>query len=134
MNRKHRLFIENYILHKFDAPEAYQATYPKAERSTAYTQSCILLKNPKIKSGIDNRIKELNIDSIITRDFLLQKLVDLFNDPKTPRAVKVRCIELLGKANVIWADKIEHKGDVAPPTYVINTVNQTAPARVTKLT
>lgn len=74
-NKKHLEFISNYFLFRFNATDAYEATYPKATRESARRLGSQLLSNIDISEEITRRLKEKHL----TADIVLHHLAEQAN-------------------------------------------------------
>lgn len=74
-NKKHQEFINNLFLFRFNATDAYEATYPKATRESARREASRLLTNVDISEEITRRLKEKHL----TADMVLHHLSEQAN-------------------------------------------------------
>lgn len=123
MNERQRRFADEYII----SGNVYQSAL-KAGYSEAYakTQASKILENHRVKSYIDNRIKELEKDKIATQDEVLQYLTSVMRGEYTEQTLigtegfgqkitnidvgakdRIKAAELLGKRYRMWTDKQE---------------------------
>ena len=97
MNKKHKLFIEEYLTNGMNASAAYKTVY-KCSDATAGTNGNKLLQNTEIKKAIEEAQKDTVNRLQITRDELIQDLIDIKNSQKEgfpPTAIKA--IEVIAK-------------------------------------
>jgi len=65
---KHRLFVDEY-LQCWSAAEAYRRAYPKAAKSTSWTNGSLLLRKTEVRAAIETRLREkhMSADEVLGR-------------------------------------------------------------------
>lgn len=108
LSLKHKLFVENYIIHNFNATRAYRETYPKVKNdAVAGVNGHNLLKKPKIQVAVSKRMAEAAKNVEITPE---KVLTDLEHTRLAALGAKQYtaakgCSELQGKYLAMFTDK-----------------------------
>ena len=71
LNDKQQLFADKYI-ETLNATQS--AIYAGYSEKTAHVQGCTLLKNPKLKSYIEDRVEARKVETIASADEVLEFL------------------------------------------------------------
>lgn len=104
VEQRHRLFVDNLIKCKFNQTEAYRLTYPKSSKKSCEDNSSRLIGYDRVQKILEEKIAEIGIDDIITKELILQNLLSLAKTSKR-EADRIRAWELLGKYRTLWQDK-----------------------------
>lgn len=112
LNPNHQRFCEEYIT-DLSGPDAYQRTYPYADRSTAYSNSHKLLKDAQIRGQIQRLLDERATLTGITADRVLVSLWELSAvDPNEVVQVRVGCCRhCWGQSNGYQRTRAEYDRD-----------------------
>lgn len=71
---RHMAFVDNYFICGMNATEAYRRTYPKCKKDeSAWASASQLLREPKVRAAIDERMRELQM----TADEAVSRLSDM---------------------------------------------------------
>ncbi|HFM9842817.1 TPA: terminase small subunit [Streptococcus pneumoniae] len=123
---KQKRFADEYII-SGNATEAYKkAGYRVSSDRVAGVEGHKLLKNPKIKSYIDERLKQLNSEKIADQQEVLSYLTSVMRGETQEQTLisigelgqtitdidvgakdRIKAAELLGKRHRLWTDKVE---------------------------
>ena len=108
LTRKQNLFVDNYILTE-NAQKSYMIAYPKSNENTAGVNGHKLLKMEKIQAEIAKRKAEkINSPDIATAEDMFKLLTQMMFDPEVRPSDRMKAIELLGKNQALWVDRVEH--------------------------
>lgn len=119
-------FADEYI-RTGNITQSYLVAYPNVKsESSAAASGSKLLRLPKVKAYVDNRLKELKKDSIAEQDEILQFLTSVIRgdakgkiklgmgmgeekltDTEPSLQEKIKAAEQLGKRYGMWTDKQE---------------------------
>ncbi|HEL2164400.1 TPA: terminase small subunit [Streptococcus suis] len=123
---KQKKFADEYII-SGNATEAYKkAGYRVSSDRVASVEGHKLLRNPKIKTYIDERLKILESEKIATQEEVLTYLTSVMRgqtqeqilcsvgelgqqviDIEVGAKDRIKAAELLGKRHRLWTDKVE---------------------------
>lgn len=123
---KQKRFADEYII-SGNATEAYKkAGYRVSSDRVAGVEGHKLLKNPKIKSYIDERLKQLDSEKIADQQEILGYLTSVMRGETQEQTLisigelgqtitdidvgakdRIKAAELLGKRHRLWTDKVE---------------------------
>src|SRR5690606_29592986 len=104
-------FIEHYIISE-NATESYFRAYPKSNRATAGVNAHKLLKMDKITNEIARRKAELkNARHVASAEEILMRLTTMAFDPEVRPSEQLKALELLGKNQALWVDRVEHTNE-----------------------
>ena len=123
---KQKRFADEYII-SGNATEAYKkAGYRASSDRVAGVEGHKLLKNPKIKSYIDERLKQLDSEKIADQQEVLSYLTSVMRGETQEQTLisigelgqtitdidvgakdRIKAAELLGKRHRLWTDKVE---------------------------
>ena len=123
---KQKRFADEYII-SGNATEAYKkAGYSVSSDRVAGVEGHKLLKNPKIKSYIDERLKQLDSEKIADQQEVLSYLTSVMRGETQEQTLisigelgqtitdidvgakdRIKAAELLGKRHRLWTDKVE---------------------------
>ena len=123
---KQKRFADEYII-SGNATEAYKkAGYRTSSDRVAGVEGHKLLKNPKIKSYIDERLKQLDSEKIADQQEVLSYLTSVMRGETQEQILisigelgqtitdidvgakdRIKAAELLGKRHRLWTDKVE---------------------------
>lgn len=121
---KQRAFADAYIADPSNQGNAYLKVY-KCASSTATTQACEALKNPKIKNYIRAREHEIAKEAIkgvaFTREGWLNSLYEIAKKAADHGKFSsaIRAIELIGKSGGYVEDSLKLIGDENQPVQVV---------------
>ena len=106
-----RAFIEHYIISE-NATESYFRAYPKSNKGTAGVNAHRLLKMDKITNEIARRKAELkNARHVASAEEILMRLTTMAFDPEVRPSEQLKALELLGKNQALWVDRVEHTSE-----------------------
>ena len=123
---KQKRFADEYII-SGNATESYKkAGYRVSGDRVAGVEGHKLLKNPKIKSYIDERLKQLDSEKIADQQEVLSYLTSVMRGETQEQTLisigelgqtitdidvgakdRIKAAELLGKRHRLWTDKVE---------------------------
>lgn len=123
---KQKKFADEYII-SGNATESYKvAGYKYSSDNMASVEAHKLLRNPKVKTYIDERMKKLEEEAIANQNEILKFLTRVIRDEETEETLisrgeegqeittvklsgrdRIRAAELLGKRYGSWTDKLE---------------------------
>lgn len=123
---KQKKFADEYII-SGNATEAYKkAGYRVSNDRVANVEGHKLLRNPKVKIYIDERLKILESEKIATQEEVLAYLTSVMRGERTEQTLcsigelgqqvidievgakdRIKAAELLGKRHRLWTDKVE---------------------------
>ena len=78
LNRRHKLFVKEYLTNGFNASRAYEKVF-KCSYDVANTNGPALLKEPKIDSYISELSKTMDVSEFIDTKFICDKLLEVIN-------------------------------------------------------
>lgn len=109
---KQKLFIEEYLI-SLDAQDAYMKAF-KATKGTAKTNGYRLLDKPEIRQEIDRRLLEIRSadPNIPTPEEILAEIASIAFDSSLRPNDRLKGLELLGKANAMFTDKVKTEGSL----------------------
>ncbi|HFI0106433.1 TPA: terminase small subunit [Streptococcus suis] len=123
---KQRNFADEYII-SGNATEAYKkAGYRVSSDRVASVEGHKLLRNPKIKCYIDERLEELKSEKVADQQEVLEYLTSVMRGQTQEQTLcsigelgqqvididvgakdRIKAAELLGKRHRLWTDKVE---------------------------
>ena len=108
---KQQRFIEEYLIDFNATQAAIRAGYSE---KTAYSVGHENLSKPEIKSEIDRLTAQMTEKAIVTKEMVLQGLLDeaRMYDEGASHSARVSAWAHLGKHLGIFMDKVEHSGKV----------------------
>lgn len=125
---KQKKFADEYIISGNATEAAIKAGYSK---KTCYSIGNENLKKPDIKSYIDERMKELDEESIADQKEVLQYLTRVMRGKETEEVLasvgnfeqeiknisvgakdRIKAAELIGKRYSLWTDRVEVDSDL----------------------
>jgi len=92
--------------------EAYRRSYStKGSDKVVWVESCKLAANPKVAAMI-NRLRQqkevaTQASSLSERDWVLQNLKSIIENPDENASARVRGLELIGKHLSLWTDTVQ---------------------------
>jgi phage terminase small subunit len=117
LNERHKRFCDLY-LETLNLTTAYMESFPNTKtKGAAATGASNLMKNPKIKKYIEDRMKELSEERknriLVTREAVMERMEHLAEvaESKGQISSAIRATELIGKEIGLFADRIKHSGD-----------------------
>lgn len=125
LNKRHISFIDEYMINGMNATDAYKKVYPKSSDESARRLGSKLLTKIDIVSEIKDRQNITSIKLGITKEELIQDLIDIKNNNKNVSpAVAIKAMEVLNKMSGFDApEKIDHTtngNDINPTTINVN--------------
>lgn len=134
---KQKKFADEYII-SGNATEAYKkAGYKYSSDNMASVEGHNLLRNPKVKSYIDERMKQLDEEAIADQAEVLKYLTRVLRDEESEEVLvnvgnfeqeiqtmrvstkdKIKAAELLGKRYSLWTDRID--ANIETPNIIFN--------------
>ena len=107
LNIKQRRFCEEYLKDCNGSAAAIRAGYAESNsRSTANN----LLARPDVREYIDARVSELTKELMIEERWILAKLKEESQNMDNPATARINALNLLGKYQSLFTDKVEHSG------------------------
>ena len=123
---KQKKFADEYII-SGNATESYKvAGYKYSSDNMASVEAHKLLRNPKVKTYIDERMRKLEEEAIANQNEILKFLTRVIRDEETEETLisrgeegqeittvklsgrdRIKAAELLGKRYGSWTDKLE---------------------------
>jgi len=120
MNAKQIRFVQEYLI-DFNATRAYIAAGYAGKHSDAVAYR--MLQNPEIKKAIEEGQKETAQKLLITKEQIIQDLIDIKNNTKDSEKFSNNAIKALEVINKMLGfnepDKIQMKADVLNKTVQI---------------
>lgn len=110
---KQAAFIREYLVDLNATQAAIRAGYSKR---TAYRTGADNLKNPQIAAAVATAQAERAKRTELTQDYVLAGLRGIADDDGQPAAPRVRALELLGKHQGMFVERVDHttKGEAMP--------------------
>ena len=110
LNEKQKRFCEYYVKNQ-SAGQAYYRAYAtdlgkELTMGSCYTNGARLLKLDKIKNYLNILHKETKKKNLMEVEEILGELVEIATTPATKTSDKLRALELLGKHQAMWQDKV----------------------------
>jgi phage terminase small subunit len=97
LSPKHKLFCDEYLSNGLNATQAYKSVYQTTDK-VAEASSCRLLRNDKVIEYLQQEGEKTAQKLQITKEELLNDLVDIKNNNKGIRDVTaMKAIELISK-------------------------------------
>lgn len=136
LTEKQLMFID-YYLETLNGREAYKRAYNVKKDSTADANASRMLSNAKVKTVIDERLAEISskriakieeIQTFLTscmrgevneeviamqQNMISGAMENVIMTKQLSAKDRIKCAELLGKANRLFTDKVEIDGNVA---------------------
>ena len=112
MTRRQKLFVKEYLKDLNATQAAIRAGY--SER-TAGSLGQRLLKNVEIQKAIQKAMKKRERNTEITAERVLKEIATIAFAPiddKLSYRDKIKALELLGKHQALFVDRVEHSGEV----------------------
>lgn len=106
-------FCENYLLSGVGGQsyiEAYSTKEKPVKMTTAYTSSSNLLKKENVQEYLNDRRAELMKQTTMEASDIIEKLVEMANDPTVKASDRLKSLELLGKNLAMFTDRVENNG------------------------
>ncbi len=95
--------------------DAYLMSHPRYRERTDGTNNTELscyLKSSKISEALENAKAAIRQRSAITVDYMLEKLKEFIDDPEVRVNDRIKSMELAGKFQGVFTQKIQHSGGV----------------------
>lgn len=96
--------------------DAYMMSHPRYKertKATNDTELCYYLKTPKITEALENAKAAIRERSTLTVEYMLDKLRELIEDPTVRANDRIKSMELAGKFQGAFTQKVQHSGGVA---------------------
>lgn len=106
---KQERFVQEYLVDLNATQAAIRAGYSP---ETAGAIGCENLKKPNIKARIDREMAEISARTGANQERVIRELGEIAFDPRGKQAYKLKALELLGKHLGLFADKVEHEGEI----------------------
>lgn len=134
LTEKQKAFCDYYI-ESLNATESYKKAYNCKKQATAETNSSRLLSNAKVKSYVDERLKEIKSKRIAKAEEVLEYLTKVIRNEEEEEVVvtvnvgdfqtevqkvkkeisakdKIKAAELLGKRYSLFTEKVDLEANV----------------------
>ena len=134
LTEKQKAFCDYYI-ESLNATESYKKAYNCKKQATAETNSSRLLSNAKVKSYVDERLKEIESKRIAKAEEVLEYLTKVIRNEEEEEVVvtvnvgdfqtevqkvkkeisakdKIKAAELLGKRYSLFTEKVDLEANV----------------------
>jgi phage terminase small subunit len=110
---KQHKFCREYLVDGCGKDAYLRAGYAKTKgtKQNAYS----LLTKPEIKAEIERLLNEMDIKAKITREYILEHLDSVANDPQANAADKLRALDLMGKWRAMWTERVQQVAVQAGP-------------------
>ena len=102
LTMQQRKFINFYCESGNATESAIKAGYSP---DSAHVQGSRLLSNAKIKQAIEDKEKEFELASLITKEYVLSQFKNIADDKEEQTQNKIRALENLGKHLGMFTDK-----------------------------
>ncbi|MDE6182696.1 MAG: terminase small subunit [Eubacteriales bacterium] len=123
------IFCTEY-LKDLNGSRAYKVAYPTCKKdSTALSNSSKLLKNTNVKNYIEEKLKEIESEKIMSVKETLERLTSIARGQtreehlnsfdeiitlKTKKKDELKALELLGKYHALFTDKLDTNVNITP--------------------
>jgi len=104
MNPRQTKFAQEYVLNSNATQSAIKAGYSK---KTAYSQGQRLLSHVEVAAFIETQQAQTTERVELTQQYVLEGLMVIAENDQSPASSKVRSLELLGKHQGMFGDKLE---------------------------
>ena len=94
LSRKHRLFVDNLIIHKFNIVKAYAETYPNSKDISSKANAYKCLARPDIQQALD---------SIVSEGFIMSRFTELATGKNDD--ISIKALNNLAKIKGMLQDK-----------------------------
>ena len=112
MTRRQKIFVKEYLIDLNATQAAIRAGYSK---KTANRIGARLLSNVVIQQAIQEAMRKREQDTGITAERVLKEIATIAFasvDDKLSYRDKIKALELLGKHQALFVDRVEHSGEV----------------------
>ena len=112
MTRRQELFVKEYLIDLNATQAAIRAGYSK---KTANRIGARLLSNVVIQQAIQEAMRKREQNTGITAERVLKEIATIAFasvDDKLSYRDKIKALELLGKHQALFVDRVEHSGEV----------------------
>ena len=121
LNKNHQIFVDEYLQNGSNGLQAYKKAYPNANDDTARVNASKLLQRTDVNEFVtsikDNVTKELEKCLSISKEIILQDLIDIKNNNKSYRpVVALKAIETINKMqgyNAVEKSEVKHDGGLS---------------------
>jgi hypothetical protein len=124
LNKRHKLFIDEYMTNGMNVTNAYSKVYKNDNRGTCEVNGHRLLRNPKVQQEIEKRQAKVTAKLDIKKEDILMDLLKikeafLLSGKNTGNAIKA--LDMINKMLGLYeSQKIEHTGSM--PISIIKTI------------
>ena len=108
-------FVELITTGGLSNMDAYLMSHPeyaKRKKETNQNELCLYIKAPKILDLVEQHRKIIRERSVMTAEYMLEKLREFVDDESVRTADKIKSMELAGKLQGMYLSKIQHSGGV----------------------
>ena len=106
---KQERFVQEYLVDLNATQAAIRAGYSP---ETAGAIGCENLKKPNIKARIDREMAEISARTGANQERIIRELGEIAFAKAGKQAYKLKALELLGKHLGLFAEKVEHEGEI----------------------
>ena len=106
---KQERFVQEYLVDLNATQAAIRAGYSP---ETAGAIGCENLKKPNIKARIDREMAEISARTGANQERIIRELGEIAFAQAGKQAYKLKALELLGKHLGLFAEKVEHEGEI----------------------
>jgi phage terminase small subunit len=109
----HQAIADNYLANGGNKTQAYLSVRPKAKPTTAKVKACNLFKRPEIISYLEEQSKEITVNSIASRDYLIRQAHRIGNKAEEVGKLNtaLTAIETKGKLNNVYDRESDNPAD-----------------------
>lgn len=135
MTEKQKRFCDEYLI-DLNGTRAYKAAYPSVKNdNTAAASASELLRNPKVRAFLDERLKQLRSERTATAQEVMEYLTSVLRGESSAHVVvvegmgdgyseakvidklpdekeRLKAAELLGKRFGLFTDKVDVSGNI----------------------
>ncbi len=104
MTPKNEEFARQWLIDKNKTQAAIRAGYSK---KTAAQSGERMFRNVEVKAYIDKLLEKQAKRTEITADKVLHEIADIAFDKEEKKYHRIKCLELLGKNQKLFTDKVE---------------------------
>jgi phage terminase small subunit len=109
LTAKQQCFIDEYLIDLNATQAAIRAGYSE---HTARDIGCENLAKPNIADAIQKAMKVRQDATRLTSESILKEIAAIGYDSEETSNNRLRALELLGKHNVLFSDKLVHEGEL----------------------
>ena len=121
LTNQQKAFVDEYCVDRNASAAAIRAKYSPTGADSMGSQ---LLRNPKVRQAVDQRLKELSEKTLVTPEYIITGLREIADKCRTkekwnPQAVN-QAFKLLGEHLQLYTKNINHSGEMKVSPLVIN--------------